>query len=94
MIIPLLAFFVTWATGYLSIAYGLGGQIFLGGKRPFQHIVQRAQFCGKHGFDSVLIDDQLLYGTESVAAPGPFTTLATIAAGTRKIKVGIAVTDL
>jgi len=25
VIIPLLAVFVTWATGYLSIAYGLGG---------------------------------------------------------------------
>src|SRR5207244_600536 len=46
------------------------------------------------GFDSVLIDDHLLYGTGAAAAPEPFTTLAAIAAATRKIRVGIAVTDL
>src|SRR5207244_3875617 len=46
------------------------------------------------GFDSVLIDDHLLYGTEAAAAPEPFATLAAIAAGTRRIRVGIAVTDM
>src|SRR6266568_7610516 len=71
-----------------------GCQIFLAANEPFQKIVQRAQFCEKHGFDSVLIDDHLLYGTEAAAAPEPFTTLAAIAAGTRRIRVGIAVTDL
>ena len=71
-----------------------GCRIFLAANEPFQNIVQRAQFCEKHGFDSVLIDDHLLYGTEAAAAPEPFTTLAAIAAGTRKIRVGIAVTDL
>jgi alkanesulfonate monooxygenase SsuD/methylene tetrahydromethanopterin reductase-like flavin-dependent oxidoreductase (luciferase family) len=71
-----------------------GCRIFLSAHEPFQNIIQRAQFCEKHGFDSVLIDDHLLYGTEAAAAPEPFTTLAAIAAGTRRIRVGIAVTDM
>ncbi len=71
-----------------------GCRIFLAANESFTQIIKRAQFCEKHGFDSVLIDDHLLYGTEAAAAPEPFTTLAAIAAGTRKIRVGIAVTDL
>jgi phthiodiolone/phenolphthiodiolone dimycocerosates ketoreductase len=71
-----------------------GCRIFLAANEPFHNIVHRAQFCEKHGFDSVLIDDHLLYGTEAAAAPEPFTTVAAIAAGTRKIRVGIAVTDM
>ena len=71
-----------------------GCRLFLAVNEPFQQIIKRAQFCEKHGFDSVLIDDHLLYGTEAAAAPEPFTTLAAIAAGTRRIRVGIAVTDL
>jgi len=71
-----------------------GCRVFLAANEPFQRIVERAQFCEKHGFDSVLIDDHLLYGTGAAAAREPFTTLAAIAAATRKIRVGIAVTDL
>jgi phthiodiolone/phenolphthiodiolone dimycocerosates ketoreductase len=71
-----------------------GVRIFLAANEPFQNIVHRAQFCEKYGFDSVLIDDHLLYGTGTAAAPEPFTTLAAIAARTRRIRVGIAVTDL
>jgi len=71
-----------------------GCRIFLAANEPFTQIVKRAQFCEKHGFDSVLIDDHLLYGTEAAAAPEPFTTLAAIAAGTHRTRVGIAVTDL
>src|SRR5437870_8528045 len=71
-----------------------GCRIFLAANEAFQQVIKRAQFCEKHGFDSVLIDDHLLYGTEAAAAPEPFTTLAAIAAGTRRIRVGIAVTDL
>src|SRR2546425_7443247 len=71
-----------------------GCRIFLAANEPFQQIIKRAQFCEKYGFDSVLIDDHLLYGTEAAAAPEPFTTFGAIAAGTRKIRVGIAVTDL
>ena len=71
-----------------------GCRIFLAANEPFQQIIKRAQFCEKYGFDSVLIDDHLLYGTEAAAAQEPFTTLGAIAAGTRKIRVGIAVTDL
>ena len=71
-----------------------GCRIFLAANEPFHQIIKRAQFCEKHGFDSVLIDDHLLYGTGAAAAPEPFTTLAAIAAGTRKIRVGIAVTDM
>src|SRR5438128_4707722 len=71
-----------------------GCRIFLAANEPFQQIIKRAQFCEKYGFDSVLIDDHLLYGTGAAAAPESFTTLAAIAAATRKIRVGIAVTDL
>ena len=71
-----------------------GCRIFLAANETFERIIQRAQFCEQHGFDSVLIDDHLLYGTEAAAAPEPFTTLAAIATGTRRIRVGIAVTDL
>ena len=71
-----------------------GARLFQAANEPFTEIVKRAQFCEKHGFDSILVDDHLLYGTEAAAAPEPFTTLAAIAAGTRKIRVGIAVTDL
>lgn len=71
-----------------------GVRLFQAANEPFTNIVKRAQFCEKHSFDSVLIDDHLLYGTEAAAAPEPFTTLAAIASGTRRIRVGIAVTDL
>lgn len=71
-----------------------GCRIFLAANEPFQNIVQRARVCEKHGFDSVLIDDHLLYGTGDAAAPEPFMTLAAIAAETRRIRVGIAVTDM
>ncbi len=71
-----------------------GCRIFLATNEAFQQVIKRAQFCEKHGFDSVLIDDHLLYGTEAAVAPEPFTTLVAIAAGTRRIRVGIAVTDL
>ena len=71
-----------------------GCRIFLSAGEPFHRIVQRAQFCEKLGFDSVVIDDHLLYGTAAAGAPEPFTTLAAIAAGTRKVRLGIAVTDL
>ena len=71
-----------------------GARIFLQSKEPFNNIIQRARFCEKLGFDSVFIDDHLLYGTSEASAPEPFTTLTALAAGTRKIRVGIAVTDL
>jgi len=71
-----------------------GCRIFQAATEPHTNIINRAQFCEKQGFDSVLIDDHLLYGTKDAAAPEPFTTLAAIAAGTRKIRVGIAVTDM
>src|SRR5437773_4866308 len=80
--------------GRVKDSVRFGCRLFLANAEPFQEIVERAQFCEKHGFDSVLIDDHLLYGTEAAAAPEPFTTLAAIAAGTRRIRVGISVTDL
>ncbi len=71
-----------------------GARIFLRAQEPFNRIVQRAQFCEKYGFDSILIDDHLLYGTSDASAPEPFTTLTALALQTRRIRVGIAVTDL
>ena len=49
-----------------------GVRIFQAANEPFDQIVKRAKFCEKHGFDSVLVDDHLLYGTEAAAAPEPF----------------------
>ncbi len=71
-----------------------GARIFLRSQEPFRNIIQRAQFCEKNGFDSVLIDDHLLYGTGEASAPEPFTTLTALALQTKRIRVGIAVTDL
>ena len=71
-----------------------GCRIFQAAHEPYTNIIKRAQFCEKQGFDSVLIDDHLLYGTRDAAAPEPFVTLAAIASGTRRIRVGIAVTDI
>jgi phthiodiolone/phenolphthiodiolone dimycocerosates ketoreductase len=71
-----------------------GARLFQAANEPYTNIIKRAQFCEKHGFDNVLIDDHLLYGTEAAAAPEPFATIAAIAAGTRRIRVGIAVTDM
>ncbi len=71
-----------------------GARIFLQAQEPFNRIVQRAQFCEKYGFDSILIDDHLLYGTSDASAPEPFTTLTALALQTKRIRVGIAVTDL
>jgi phthiodiolone/phenolphthiodiolone dimycocerosates ketoreductase len=71
-----------------------GARLFQAANEPFANIVKRAQFCENQGFDSILIDDHLLYGTRDAAAPEPFTTLAAIAAGTQRIRVGVAVTDM
>jgi phthiodiolone/phenolphthiodiolone dimycocerosates ketoreductase len=71
-----------------------GTRVFLRSHEPFQNIVQRARFCEKLGFDSIFIDDHLLYGTGEAAAPEPFTTLTALAVQTKNIRVGIAVTDL
>ena len=71
-----------------------GARIFLRSHEPFRNIIQRAQICEKYGFDSVFIDDHLLYGTGEASAPEPFTALTALALQTRRIRVGIAVTDL
>jgi phthiodiolone/phenolphthiodiolone dimycocerosates ketoreductase len=71
-----------------------GCRIFLAANEPFRHLIERARICDDLGFDSVLIDDHLLYGTSEAAAPEPFISLAAVAANTRKVRVGIAVTDL
>ncbi len=71
-----------------------GCRVFLKPNEPFSRIIGRARFCEKYGFDSVHIDDHLLYGTGSAAAPDPFTTLAAIVLQTSKVQAGIAVTDL
>src|SRR5215831_14609720 len=71
-----------------------GARIFLRNNEPFGNIIQRARFCEELGFNSVFIDDHLLYGTGEASAPEPFTTLTALAIRTKKIRVGIAVTDL
>ncbi len=71
-----------------------GARIFLRSQEPFERLIQRARFCERHGFDSVLVDDHLLYGTGEASAPEPFTTLGALALETKRIRVGVAVTDL
>ena len=71
-----------------------GARLFLRSQEPFDSIIRRALFCEKWGFDSVFIDDHLLYGTSEASAPEPFTTLSALAVQTSKIRVGLAVTDL
>ncbi len=70
-----------------------GVRIFLRSHEPFHSIIQRAQVCEKYGFDSIFLDDHLLYGTGEASAPEPFTTLTALVLQTRRIRVGIAVTD-
>src|SRR6266571_725853 len=71
-----------------------GARVFLRSKEPFNNIIQRARFCERLGFDSVFVDDHLLYGTGEAAAQEPFTTLASLVSQTKRVRVGIAVTDL
>ncbi len=71
-----------------------GCRIFLASNEPFYRIIERARFCEKYGFDSVFVDDHLLYGTGLATAPEPFTTLSAIALETARIRAGVAVTDL
>ncbi len=77
-----------------SKAVRFGVRIFQADGESFQQVIKRTRFLEKAGFDSAFVDDHLLYGTGQAAAPEPFTTIANIAAQTRTIKVGVAVTDL
>ncbi|HZY94008.1 MAG TPA: LLM class flavin-dependent oxidoreductase [Candidatus Bathyarchaeia archaeon] len=71
-----------------------GCRIFHNSTESISQLVRRAQFCEKQGFDSVFVDDHLLYGTREASAPDAFSVLALLASHTRKIRLGIAVTDL
>jgi len=71
-----------------------GCRIFHNSTETIGQLVRRAQFCEKQGFDSVFVDDHLLYGTREASAPDAFSVLALLASQTRKIRLGIAVTDL
>ncbi len=71
-----------------------GCRLFLRSHEPFTKIVRRAQFCEELGFDSVFVDDHLLYGTGQAAAPDPFTTLTALGLQTRSIRLGVLVSDL
>ncbi len=51
-----------------------GVRIFLAANELFQNIVRRAQFCEKLGFDSVLVDDHLLYGTDGCGAESVYNS--------------------
>jgi alkanesulfonate monooxygenase SsuD/methylene tetrahydromethanopterin reductase-like flavin-dependent oxidoreductase (luciferase family) len=71
-----------------------GCRIFHKIDESFNQLVQRAKLCEKLEFDSVIIDDHVLYGTKEASAPDPFTTLSILATNTRWVKLGIMVTDL
>ncbi len=60
----------------------------------FDALVHQARFLEENRFDIVLLDDHLLYGTASAVALDPFSAGTAIAYATKKIKVGVAVTDL
>jgi len=71
-----------------------GSRIHTRSGEQFDALIHRARFLEENGFDTVLLDDHLLYGTSSAVALEPFSAAAAIASQTKKIKVGIAVTDL
>lgn len=71
-----------------------GSRIHIRSGEQFDTLVHRAQFLEENGFDTVLLDDHLLYGTFSAIALDPFSAAATIANETKRVKVGVAVTDL
>ena len=71
-----------------------GSRIHLRFGEQFDELIHRARFLEENGFDTVLLDDHLLYGTSSAVALEPFSAGAAIANQTKKIKVGVAVTDL
>lgn len=75
-----------------SVRFGV--RLFQASDESFPQVINRARLIEKAGYDSVFLDDHLLYGTSQAAAPEPFTTIATIAAQTRTIKIGVAVTDI
>ena len=75
-------------------AVRFGARLFQADSESFKQVVNRARFLEKAGFDSAFLDDHLLYGTGQACAPEPFTTIASIAAQTRIMKIGVAVTDL
>lgn len=71
-----------------------GCRIFLRSQESFARIFERARLCEKLGFDSIFIDDHLLYGTGAASGPDPFTTLAALGTKSNRLRVGVAVTDL
>ena len=71
-----------------------GSRIHIHVGEQFDTLVHRAHFLEENGFDTVLLDDHLLYGTSSAIALDPFSAAAAIANRTKRIKVGVAVTDL
>jgi len=71
-----------------------GSRIHLRSGERFDTLVNRTHFLEENGFDIVLLDDHLLYGTSSAVALDPFSTAAMIASKTDRIRVGVAVTDL
>ncbi len=71
-----------------------GSRIHIKSGEQFDKLVHRAHFLEQAGFDIVLLDDHLLYGTSSAVAFDPFSTAAMIASHTERVRVGVAVTDL
>src|SRR5437879_1770709 len=57
-------------------------------------MVRGAQFCQKLGLHDVLRDQHPLDGAGALAGPQPGATLAAVSRGTRRVRVGIAVTDM
>ena len=71
-----------------------GSRIHIKSGEQFDKLVHRVHFLEPAGFDIVLLDDHLLYGTSSAVAFDPFSTAAMIASHTERVRVGVAVTDL
>ncbi len=70
-----------------------GGRVHLTEGEDYSEIIDRSRFFEQHGYDAVLVDDHLLYGTSFALALDPFSTVSSILASTRRIRVGVAVTD-
>ncbi|HZD13363.1 MAG TPA: LLM class flavin-dependent oxidoreductase [Candidatus Binatus sp.] len=71
-----------------------GSRIHLRSDEHFKLLIDRARFLEEHDYDTLVLDDHLLYGTSTALALDPFSTSTAVALETRKIRIGVAVTDL
>ncbi len=70
-----------------------GCRVHLGKGELFSKLIDRSTFIERHGYDLLLVDDHILYGTSNASAPDPFSTAALLIGRTNRVRVAVAVTD-